>query len=386
MKKRWYRLVPAALCLMLSLSACGKEDENTEFTGDTTQELPYQSNLNAITPAAYNNVKGLELEPGTFISVIGKDNSSSYWSEVKRGVQQAADDLNEELGYTGEEKIKVTYNAPAGSEDIDEQVNILDEELARYPDALVISSIGAEACHVQFDLATENGIPIIAMDSANSHQGVQSTVTTNNEEAGKTCAHKMMDELAETGKVLVLVHDSDSGSAMEREGSFRTVIAEEAPGMTLTETIYLNTIEDTKALIAEEQNAQKAENEEAVVADNITDEDVIAYYLEKDPQITGVYATNLYTTQLAVRGIEKAGKTETVLIGFDAGKEQVENLKAGKIQGLVVQNPFGMGYASVIAAARTVLQSGNEAVVDTGYVWVTEDNLEEPSIKPLLYK
>ena len=51
-------------------------------------------------------------------------------------MQQAADDINEKLGYTGDDRIKVLFNAPSDGEDIDEQVNILDEELARYPDAV----------------------------------------------------------------------------------------------------------------------------------------------------------------------------------------------------------------------------------------------------------
>ena len=38
--------------------------------------------LMLISPAAYNNVEGLNLEPGTYISIIGKDDSSSYWTNV----------------------------------------------------------------------------------------------------------------------------------------------------------------------------------------------------------------------------------------------------------------------------------------------------------------
>ena len=36
-------------------------------------------------------------------------------------------------------------------------VNILDEELARYPDVIAVSSIDESASEVQFDLATANG-------------------------------------------------------------------------------------------------------------------------------------------------------------------------------------------------------------------------------------
>ena len=43
---------------------------------------------------------------------------------------------------------------------MDEQVNILDEELSRYPAALAISIADAKACEVQFDQAGWNGTPI----------------------------------------------------------------------------------------------------------------------------------------------------------------------------------------------------------------------------------
>ena len=45
-----------------------------------------------------------------------------------------------------------------------------------------------------------------------------------------------------------------------------------------------------------------------------------------------------------------------------------------------------MGYAAVIASARTVLEIGNEAEVNTGYVWVTAENMDDADIKPLVYK
>ena len=74
------------------------------------------------------------------------------------------------------------------------------------------------------------------------------------------------------------------------------------------------------------------------------------------------------------------------MIGFEAGKDTVEALESEECDGRVVQNPFGMGYAAVVAAARTVLQSGNEAQVDTGFIWVDQENLEDENIQALLYE
>lgn len=388
MKKRWMTITAVVMATTFMICACGKQQEQTTtFTGKETEKPEYQGNLNAISPAAYNNVEGLNLEPGTYISIIGKDDSSSYWMNVKKGVMQAADDLNKELGYKGSDKIKVTYNAPAKSEDIDEQVNILDEELSRYPDAVGIASIDSAACSVQFDLATANGIPVISLDSGNEYKGIQCIVKTDNEDAARTGAYKLANEIGDEGQVILVVHDSNSETAKERAKSFEEEIKNNYPSVSIVETIYCDKLDDLKKKIAVEKDPNMSEDLQKAAVEKMTDDEVMQYYLEKYPDLKGVFGTNESSTIFALEALQKtelAGKV--ALVGFDISEEQTAAMKNGEISGLVVQNPFGMGYASVVAAARTVLQSGNEAVVDTGYIWVTKDNLEDESIQNMLYK
>ena len=388
MKKRWMTITAVVMATTFMICACGKQQEQTTtFTGKETEKPEYQGNLNAISPAAYNNVEGLNLEPGTYISIIGKDDSSSYWTNVKKGVMQAADDLNKELGYKGSDKIKVTYNAPAKSEDIDEQVNILDEELSRYPDAVGIASIDSAACSVQFDLATANGIPVISLDSGNEYKGIQCIVKTDNEDAARTGAYKLANEIGDEGQVILVVHDSNSETAKERAKSFEEEIKNNYPSVSIVETIYCDKLDDLKKKIAVEKDPNISEDLQKAAVEKMTDDEVMQYYLEKYPDLKGMFGTNESSTIFALEALQKtelAGKV--ALVGFDISEEQTAAIKNGEIAGLVVQNPFGMGYASVVAAARTVLQSGNEAVVDTGYIWVTKDNLEDESIQNMLYK
>lgn len=388
MKKRWMTVTAVVMATTFMICACGKQQEQTTtFTGKETEKPEYQGNLNAISPAAYNNVEGLNLEPGTYISIIGKDDSSSYWMNVKKGVMQAADDLNKELGYKGSDKIKVTYNAPAKSEDIDEQVNILDEELSRYPDAVGIASIDSAACSVQFDLATANGIPVISLDSGNEYKGIQCIVKTDNEDAAHTGAYKLANEIGDEGQVILVVHDSNSETAKERAKSFEEEIKNNYPSVSIVETIYCDKLDDLKKKIAVEKDPNMSEDLQKAAVEKMTDDEVMQYYLKKYPDLKGVFGTNESSTIFALEALQKtelAGKV--ALVGFDISEEQTAAMKNGEISGLVVQNPFGMGYASVVAAARTVLQSGNEAVVDTGYIWVTKDNLEDESIQNMLYK
>lgn len=387
MIKRWLSVTAVAMAAVMMVCACAKEETNTTFTGEKTKEPEYQGNLNAISPAAYSKVGGLELEPGTYISIIGKEDTTSYWKQVRAGVAQAAEDLNTALGYKGGDKIKVTYNAPSKSEDIDEQVNILDEELSRYPDAIGIASIDADACSVQFDLATANGIPIIALDSGNVYQGIQCTVKTDNYDAARTGAYKLADSIENQGQVILLVHDSKSETAMERAKSFTNEIKTNHPSISIVETVYCDKLDDLKKEIVDEQSPEMPDEEKKSTVEKMTDAEVMQYYLEKYPDLKGMFGTNALSTGFGLEALQKAEKAgKVVLMGFDTGEEQMAALKNGEISGLIVQNPFGIGYASVVAAARTVLQSGNEAEVNTGYTWVTKDNLEDDSIRRMLYK
>lgn len=371
----------------LILSACVKEEKKPRFTGETSEEPVYQANLNLIFPAAYNNVQGLDLEPGTYISIIGAASSTAYWKAIKAGADQAAADINEALGFTGNARIKMTYNAPNNTGDIDEQVNILDEELARYPDAIAIATVDHEACSVQFDLAAENGIPIVAFSSGNAYQGLQCTVMTNHKEAGKTGAAKLAEEMDDDGQVLLLVYDSKVDACKAQEEGFIQEIEANHPDVIVVETLYCDQMGELKKLIAEERsNKDNGTDAGIITATDIADEDVIAYYLEKHPDIKGCFGTNETATQLAVSAFRQQGLTgEIMVMGFGAGKKQIDGLKKGEIKGLAVPNPFGIGYATVVAAARTVLEIGNEAVVNTGYAWVTMDNIEDVNIKNILY-
>lgn len=431
MKKRVFMAVFLAACMTVGVCGCSSADEEDVFTGDTPEVPEWQENLDAISPAVYADISELDLEPGTYISVIGKTENSSYWQQVAAGVQQAADDINERLGYTGDDAVKVLFNAPADGEDIDEQVNILDEEMARYPDVIAIASIDENASEVQFDLAIANGISIVAFDSGNSYQGIQCTCMTNNTEAATMGAQKLCEAIGESGEVALIVPDSVSGNAKDRVSAFQQEISENHPGVSIAETIYMDQIDELKRAAAAEQLGVSAEelttwtaeaageqtaieeaetvadgtdgdedtseniSEEArtrledidSIAGGMSDEDAIVYYLEKHPDLKGCFGTNDETVLLGAQALKSMEKTEDiVMMGFDAGKDQLSALSDGSIDGLVVQNPFGMGYATVVAAARTVLEIGNEAQVDTGFVWVDAENMEDESIQPMLYE
>ena len=393
--KRKFRFTALLLCISLLTCACAATPEEERepvvqedaSEQDIQEEKEYQGKLDEIVPAAYNNAEGLNLEPGTYISIIGKDSDNAFWMAVKAGVKQAEEDINKELGYEGGDKVKVTFSSPEEADNVDEQVSILDEELARYPIALGISIADVQACEVQFDIALENNIPIVAFDSGSEYEGIQAMISTDNHAAGTLAATKMADMMDGEGELIMLIHESDSEAANARKKAFEKEIKGKYEDISVVRTISLDDLDEIKdEMIAEIQSgAYTLEAEEELTKDDISNKDVVEYVLTKHPDVKGCYTTNSLTTQLMVEGLEAKGMTDTHVIGYDAGEDQLEALRDGKVDGLIVQNPFGMGYAAVIACARAGLSIGNEAFVNTGYTWVTKSNMNDVEIEKMLY-
>ena len=349
MRKRWNSLA-VILCVSLFVTGCSEQAQNTGNDSNTAtnktevQTNEKQSNLDVLQPMAYGNVQGLTLEKGTSISIIGRGSSSAYWTEIKAGAQRAIDDMNSMLGYKGDDKVKLTYSAPAMEDDVDDQVNILDEELARYPSAIGIAAVDSEACEVQFDLAAENGIPVVAFDSGTDYQDIVCMIDTNNMEAAAMAANKLCDMIDNEGEVIAVMHDNKSTSAKEREEGFQNTIQQKHSNVQVVEKYHLDDLEDLQKQIELEQKEEdktedngssepEKDGEDSDTPDvdeaaaSMTQEDAVKYILEKHPDVKGIYTTNETTAKLVLSVLEELDGNDVKVVSFDGGKEQLERLE-----------------------------------------------------------
>ena len=168
------------------------------------------------------------------------------------------------MGYKGEDKVKVVYSGPAGNEDVDQQVNILDEELSRNPSAIGISIIDADMSEVQFDLVADNEIPIVMFDSGKDYQGVVSRIGTDNLEAGRTAGSKLGDAVNSSGKVALFMKDSKSTSSKERETGMIEALKESYPEVEVVDIYREDELEERSKEIAkaEQEKVKKEKNKE----------------------------------------------------------------------------------------------------------------------------
>ena len=102
-------------------------------------------------------------------------------------------------------------------------------------------------------------------------------------------------------------------------------------------------------------------------------------------QIEGVFTPNESSTAgmlLALQDVGKAGQVR--FVGFDSSEAFVTAMRNKQLDGVVLQNPFEMGYQGVKTMVAHLKGQPIEARVDTGVTIVTPDNLDTEASKALL--
>ncbi|MBO0874559.1 MAG: substrate-binding domain-containing protein, partial [Pseudonocardia sp.] len=114
---------------------------------------------------------------------------------------------------------------------------------------------------------------------------------------------------------------------------------------------------------------------------------IVTAALQKDPDIVGVFATNLFSAEGSATGIRQAGKQDQVkVVGFDAGPDQVKALREGTVQALVAQQPGKIGQDGIQQAIAALKGQPVTKQIQTGFTIVTKDNVDKPDGQAALYK
>ena len=326
------------------------KEADIEVTLSNSQELT----------ADYTTMKDIPVERGTYIAVVAKGLDSTYWTNVKKGAQRAIKALNEELGYTGADKVRITFEGPGSNSDVDAQINTIDAVLAENPSVLCLSAIDMQSCDAQLETAAENGIPVVIIDSGVQNDLISAACATNNYTAGEEAARKMSEAISDSGEIAIMAHQQSAQSSMDRVAGFTDEIQKNHPNITIVDTSY--------------------ENEEKTV------DEMVSEVLEGHPKLSGYFCTNEGMTNRTLEALQTKEDTKIQLIGFDSGQNQIDAVTAGKEYGMICQNPYGMGYASMVAAARLAAHLPVDPYISSGYQWIDKSNIDLPENQQYLYK
>ena len=106
--------------------------------------------------------------------------------------------------------------------------------------------------------------------------------------------------------------------------------------------------------------------------------------IQANPNLKGIFGANEDSAEGAAIGVKELGK-KLVLIGFDSGKEQKEDINSGLMLVAITQNPIGIGKCVVDSAVKALKGETLPKVVDTGFYWYDKTNIDDPKIAAVLY-
>src|SRR4030095_2467571 len=284
------------------------------------------------------------------IAVIPKGVAHFFWQSVHAGADAAGRDFG----------VEGMLKGPAQETDYSGQINIVEDAINRRVDGIVIAPSHGDALVPIVERAQREGIPVTIFDSGISTETYLSYVATDNRHGGVVAAERLAAKLGGKGKGGLLGVKAGSVSTDEREQGFQDTIKQKYPGISIVAFQY--------------GDADRAKS-----LDRATD------ILTAHADLNGMFASNESSTVGAVQAIKQKGLAgKVVLGGFDSSPNLIDDLKAGAIDSLVLQNPFKMGYEGVKAIVDKLNGQAPQRGMDTGVKLLTKDNLDTPEMQQLI--
>jgi ribose transport system substrate-binding protein len=284
------------------------------------------------------------------IAVIPKGTVHEFWKSVHAGAIQASRE-------TG---AKIIWKGPVKEDDREEQIQLVEEFVGSGVDAIVLAPLDNRALLMPVHEALIKGIPTVIIDSDLEGDTQISFVATDNYRGGVMAANRVATLLKGSGKVIITRYLEGSASNSNRENGFRDTIIKDYPAIKiLSDNQYIGPTIETAY--------RGSEN-----------------LLNRFPEVNAIFAPNEPVTFGCLRALEERGLAGKVyLVGFDTSVKLIEGLRNMTIHGLIIQDPFMMGYLGVITSVLYLDGKTFEKRIDTGVTLVTKENIDNPKIREL---
>ena len=177
-----------------------------------------------------------------------------------------------------------------------------------------------------------------------------SLVQTDNVAASRQAGEFLAEQLGGKGKILNLQGDMANQTAQARNEGFHAAL------------------EGVADITVIDQSAHWKQEEGLSITENI---------LTSDPDLNAIFAANDPPALGALQALKSAGRSDVIIVGFDAIPDAVEAVKNGELKATIAQFPRVMGVVGVDLMVRHLNGEEVPALVDSGALLVVQENAEE---------
>jgi simple sugar transport system substrate-binding protein len=297
MKRLSPRLLLAVLAVIaLVVAACGGGNKSSSSSGGST----------AASGGGSSSVSQTQGSGLTFAMVTHSD-EGSFWSVVKKGAQQAAQD----------EGVKLIWSP--SNNDPQKEAQLIDAAVSQKVDGLAVSVPNASAIKDSLAKAKAAGIPIITLNSgaddfkslgAITHVGQTETI------AGKAAGAKLKADGVK--KVLCVIHEQNNIGLQQRCDGVKQGFGGPVTNLQVKGT-----------------------------SDIATTQTEIKSKLQADKSFDGVIALNPDIASAAKTAI-KGASSNAKLATFDLSPSVLKDIQSGDVEFAVDQQQYLQGYLPIV--------------------------------------
>ena len=195
-------------------------------------------------------------------------------------------------------------------------------------------------------------IPVVITDIGIRSGDYISLIITDNLKGGEQAGEYMASLVPKGSKVITLDHAPTNDNGQTRQKGFEDKARE----------LGLEVLpEQPVAVLTLDSGRQAMED-----------------LLVSEPDIKGAFVFNQLVLQGAYQALEQAGKAgEVKLVGFDLDPVSYQMVKDGKLDALVVQDPYKMGYEGMNIVLTNLTGGQVENFVGLGTKLLTKENAAE---------
>ncbi|MBV9709672.1 MAG: sugar ABC transporter substrate-binding protein [Ktedonobacteraceae bacterium] len=249
---------------------------------------------------------------------------------------------------------KVEVYGVSSHEAVEEQVSAMEALISRKVDAIILAAVDSKGLAPVVDKATAAGIPVILADSGVQGANYVTVVQTDNIAATNLAADYAAALLSHRGKVAQLEGEPASETAQLRKKGFHEQIAK-----------YKN-IELVASITGHWTTPGAVDATEAI--------------LKANPDVNLIFASSDLMAVGASTVLEREGRKDIMVLGFDGIPEGVALVKQLKAVGDVAQNAKGMGEKAAQIAVQVIKDKNAAAsipkVIDSGFTLVHPWNVD----------
>ena len=292
-------------------------------------------------------------------SVIIGDTTDDYFTNFRKGVDQAADEYN----------VDVNFITLYEEGDVAEQMELVKREIDDGAKAVVLVPLKQQECSEALDEMVL-GSPLIIMGNIFPGDWAMSGIAPDYRAAGEKLGEAIIEEQPSDKPVLVFSGGLDYGYNREVYGGLLSVLSKAGFHARLYEK-YGDAVGENSA--KENGDIFRKTIEEAMGQGS------------GEPLLVGLDVQSLDAVADIVAESPGYGKYSPCLYGIGSTTRILNQMDRGVIKGLVVTNKFDAGYLSIVKAVEAIEKhSDREQIVLESY-YIEKEDLRDEYYEKILY-